>query len=341
MVIDATDPSFDYIGRFDEAYPHLFTWAGMQVSFSVRANKMGVYIRNHAFEFDYFAVGVLVDGLQSRIELSNDDLVHRYDIPLGEDGIHEVTIFKRMGGVHYFEFLGVDLPAGGEIFQAPSQAETYRLLTFGDSICQGQCAEAVEYVGALDPDWGSHDKKYGYYDNAYYSFAAILARETGAQLHNIAQGRVALCEGLGYYVKCLPDIYDKSLYVPNDRFPVSSYNMQRFVPHVVLIAIGQNDITSYLPENTEQFKQEFCKTYALLLGQLQRHYPSAKFIIMSSIMKHDASLDELIESVARQHKVGHVKFARNGAATAGHPRISEQEEMAAEIAKFLKAEGVV
>ena len=53
---------------------------------------------------------------------------------------------------------------------------------------------------------------------------------------------------------------------------------------------------------------------------------------------HDPKWDEVIEEIAEELGDGvyHYMFRRNGAATPGHPRITEQEEMALELEKFIR-----
>ena len=64
---------------------------------------------------------------------------------------------------------------------------------FGDSVSCGEVSEALEYVGKPDPE---HD---GEYSNSWYSYAWMTARMLNAQIHDIAQGGIALLDGQGWF----------------------------------------------------------------------------------------------------------------------------------------------
>ena len=68
-----------------------------------------------------------------------------------------------------------------------------RIEVYGDSVSAGEVSEAVDYVAKSDPE---HN---GEYSNSWYSYAWIAARKLDAQLHDIAQGGVALLDNTGWY----------------------------------------------------------------------------------------------------------------------------------------------
>ncbi|MCI6345657.1 MAG: hypothetical protein MR777_04665 [Succinatimonas sp.] len=72
----------------------------------------------------------------------------------------------------------------------------------------------------------------------------MCARKLGAKLHDIAQGGIALLDKTGWFHH--PDyigmesVYDKVHYNPYIN-PVTTWDFSKFRPHVVVIAIGQNE----------------------------------------------------------------------------------------------------
>lgn len=70
----------------------------------------------------------------------------------------------------------------------------------------------MEYVGKTDPE---HN---GEYSNSWYSYAWMTARNLNAQIHDIAQGGIALMDKTGWF--CEPDAggiestWDKIQYNP-------------------------------------------------------------------------------------------------------------------------------
>lgn len=84
---------------------------------------------------------------------------------------------------------------------------------YGDSVSAGAVCEAVDFVASCDPE--DHQ---GVYDNAWHSYAMITARNLGAQIHNIAQGGIAIFDNTGYYHAPnyigMESVYNKLCYFP-------------------------------------------------------------------------------------------------------------------------------
>src|SRR5699024_12424939 len=68
-----------------------------------------------------------------------------------------------------------------------------RIEVYGDSVSAGEVSEAVDYVGKPDPE---HN---GQYSNSWYSYAWMTAWKLGAEIHDIAQGGIALLDGTGWF----------------------------------------------------------------------------------------------------------------------------------------------
>lgn len=127
-----------------------------------------------------------------------------------------------------------------------------RIEVYGDSVSAGEVSEAVDYCGQPDP---VHN---GEYSNSYYSYAWLTARKLGARLHDIAQGGIALTDGIGYFMepeqKGMESIFDKIQYQPQllGQFPEElgrggdlqrplEWDFSQYRPQVVILAVGQND----------------------------------------------------------------------------------------------------
>ena len=114
-----------------------------------------------------------------------------------------------------------------------------RIEVYGDSVTCGERCEAACYVGQADPEVDLSP-----YSNAWYSYAAITARNLGAQAHLVSQGGTTLLDGIGWFHA--PDyigmesIWDKSVY--NTQLGgTSPWDFAQYTPHVVVVALGQND----------------------------------------------------------------------------------------------------
>ena len=129
-----------------------------------------------------------------------------------------------------------------------------RIEGYGDSVSAGEVSEAVDFVGKEDPE---HE---GGYSNSYYSYGWILARKLGAQIHDIAQGGIALMDGEGWYHEPeqigMETVWNKVHY--NTRLSgMSDWDFSRYIPQVVIVAVGQNDCH---PE--DYMKEEYCHPQA-------------------------------------------------------------------------------
>lgn len=68
-------------------------------------------------------------------------------------------------------------------------------------------------------------------------------------------------------------------------------------------------------------------------------YPRAQIITATSVLAHNEHWDRAIEETCRElgrSCIHHLVYRRNGIATSGHPRISEQQEMADELVAFIQ-----
>ena len=156
----------------------------------------------------------------------------------------------------------------------------------------GEVSEAVDYVGKEDPE---HQ---GQYSNSWYAYSAITARKLNAQLHDVAQGGIALLDGTGWF--CDPvflgmeSVWDKVQYNP-ETGPTTSWDFSRYTPHVVIVAIGQNDNhpVDYMAENYDSEKSAYWRDhYEMLIKNIRGKYPNALIILATTILNHDANWDK-------------------------------------------------
>ena len=205
-----------------------------------------------------------------------------------------------------------------------------------------EVSEAIEYVGKVDPE--GHE---GIYSNSWYSYSMITARKLGAEINNNAQGGIAVLDGTGYFNPSLGYIglestYDKLRY-SRELGKCNEWDFSRYTPHVVIMALGQNDShpVDYINDDIE--KREYWKNkYKEIILDLRSKYPNALFIIITTLLCHnegwDIALDEMAKDI-NDDKIVRFKFKRNGIGTPGHLRILEAEEMAEELTKFIESFG--
>ncbi|MBR6477058.1 MAG: electron transporter RnfD [Lachnospiraceae bacterium] len=377
------DPAFSYEGRIDHENVNapVFVYPASYFCFRMKGKEATLLIKDQHSYFEN-SLGILVDGeyrgkillhdgerlqgeaikwfslrfdrdeekeLIKELELMRKDAsledVRAYDLtPYLDGGEHEITVFKRMDACHYFTFCGVVAPEGS-VCRKPKEkrGKERRVEVYGDSISCGEVSEAISLCGGDDPD--GHN---GIYSNSFYSYPWILARMLGARLHDVAQGGISLRDGEGYFdmpnTKGMLSCYDKIENNPSlgERKP---WDFTKYVPHVVIVAIGQNDAhpENYMAQDYDGEKSaSWRKDYAGFVKTLRGKYPKATIVLTTTILGHDPAWDRAIEEVCEglgDQKVVHFLYEKNGCGTSGHVRRPEAEKMAQEMKTFLESLG--
>ena len=214
-----------------------------------------------------------------------------------------------------------------------------RIEVYGDSVSAGEVSEAVDYTGKEDPE---HN---GEYSNSWYSYAWMTARRLNAQIHDIAQGGIALRDHTGWFYEPeaigMETAWNKIHY--NPLFGnATEWDFSKYTPQVVIVAIGQNDNhpDDYMKEdyNSERSKQ-WREHYKAFIEGMKKQYPEAKIVCCTTLLFHDESWDRSIGEVVKEldhPDVTQCLFTRNGKGTPGHLRIPEAEEMSQELADYIE-----
>ena len=177
----------------------------------------------------------------------------------------------------------------------------------------------------------------------------MTARMLNAQIHDIAQGGIALMDGQGWFHE--PDQIGMESAWNKIRFnktfgELTEWDFNQYTPQVVVVAIGQNDnhpfdymSEDYMCEKAILWR----KHYTEFLKKLRQVYPKASIVCCTTLLEHDSSWDKAIDDVVvsmGDRKISHCIFKRNGAATPGHLRIPETYEMARELADYIENLGI-
>lgn len=343
-LIMPNDPMIQYVGRIDDedpaAYGFEFVATGLRIR--VTGGVLKVCINNRT-NYWQSRLGVLVDGqLHAALLPENGEAVIDLSefLHAGENTVH---IFKRQDSSHAFTFHGLIIAEDGQLLPPPERPAR-RMEVYGDSVSAGEVSEAEEYRGKPDPQ---HN---GEYSNVWWSYSWLTARKLGAELHDIAQGGIALLDKTGYfngpdYVGMLSS-YDKVRYNPAFG-QAKPWDFTRYTPHVVVLAIGQNDAN---PVNIMEQDYEgeaarlWREKYAELIRSLRAKYPKATFVLATTILNHHENWDKAIDDVCNElrktdGRIHHFLYSNNGCGTPGHIRASEAEIMAQELSGFIESLG--
>lgn len=343
VYIEMTRKELLYMGRigWTQQGEPLFVFPASSVAFRFYGTGFGICLTNKSQYWDSY-LGVIIDGVEKKFKLKDvEDMQYIEIADKLDDKEHEVLIFKRMDNCHQFVIHHLLLSDSSRISPAPAYSGR-KIEVYGDSVSAGEVSEAIEYVGKEDP------KHQGEFSNSYYSYAWILARKLNAQLHDIAQGGIALMDKTGWFLEPdaigLESIWDKVSYNPFFG-KVTFWDFSKYQPEVVIIAIGQNDShpSDYMAEDYNGEKAEnWRKHYRDFVKKIREVYPKAFIILQTTLLCHHKNWDRAIEDVCKElddKRIVHYLYKRNGIGTKGHLRITEAEEMAEELAAFLESFG--
>lgn len=340
-LINSDNINLRYSGRIDfsDSKKPMLIYAGSMVRVNFTGTSVSAVIENIKMsEKCWF--GFLVDNIQYKAELLDGEQTYLLaeNLPEGE---HTLVIFKRQAAAYYMRLCGLVLDDGAEVMPADSFSPL-KLEIYGDSVSAGEVSEAVNYVAHQDPE--NHK---GEYDNCWFSYTMSLARKLNADINNCSQGGISLFSGTGYFygpdhLTGLEDTFDKLSYVPYSPMGYTSWDFSEYIPDYVIVAIGQNDPNPN-PEAIKEpaYARRWKDKYEEILNTLRNHYPDAKFILITTLLMHDIIWDDKLDEICEEmndKNIRRYKFRRNGAATPGHPRIPEQEEMAEELRVFIQNE---
>ena len=338
--------AFSYMGRIDfhEKNKPLFIYAGSMVEARFKGTSLKISVKNCPFN-DFTSIGAVVDGVQHKIvlEKTRDEKSYTVVENLDAEKIHTLTIFKRQAAAHYFRFTGVEIEGDAELLPIDNERQL-KLEFFGDSVSAGEVVEAVYYEGQCDPE--NHG---GIYDNSWFSYTLSSARKLNAQIHNNSQGGIALLDKTGYFNG--PDLetmlgvettYNKLSYVPYSDEKFTDWDFKRYNPDIVVFAIGQNDANPD-PQAVRdpEYAEKWLSTFEKIVRDLQHKYgKNTKFIFLLTLLKHYPIWDDILDRLCdrlNDDNIRRLRFKRCGQATDGHPRITEQEEMALELEAFIRS----
>lgn len=340
MKIFADNDKLNYSGRIDwqNKKEPVFVFPCTSVEMNFTGNQLNVCLENHNAYWNNY-MGYILDGEQQVLLLPKEG-TKQFQIPVkeNEENEHSILLFKRQDSCHEVVFKGFEIGEGEQILE-PKKKPSRKIEVYGDSVSAGEVSEAVEYVGKSDPE---HN---GEFSNSWYSYAWMTARKLNAEIHDIAQGGIALMDHTGWFFEPnavgMESAWDKVHYNPTFG-NTTKWNFKQYTPDVVIVAIGQNDNhpDDYMKEeyNGER-AMKWRSHYEMFLRNLRETYPNAQIVCITTLLEHDSSWDCSIDKVVKEmddKKISHYLFKRNGKATPGHLRIPEAKEMADELAAYIE-----
>lgn len=334
ITVSPLDSKIRLTGRVDAANgTATFCWCGSQLALRFKGTYISIDAVNECFGPDTL-IGAVIDGEERQYYVGRDvgkSIVIAENL---SDGIHDVIIYKRMEG-HYFTVKSITLD--GELEALPPKPEK-RIEVYGDSVSAGSVVDAHDYVGKSDPE------HHGQWDNAWHAYPQIVARMLPAEVYDTSQGGIAIFDRTGYFempntrgVESCYDLLRYSAYKPQKEWDWS------FTPHVVIMAVGQNDAHPD-PDclRKPDYYEKWVGKYIEIINAIRSHAPKSTVVLALTVLGHDPIWDDALADIAKRlggkdGRAYHFMYTRTGKATPGHPRLAEQIEMAEEMTAFLNS----
>jgi lysophospholipase L1-like esterase len=353
---DADDPNIQYMGRVDTTNPKLARFSLGATTIRARFVGTGAAVLlkdEHRFSWRNYYDAIVDDVPVMTIRPDDDTSITRYqvisDLPVGE---HEIRIVRRTepnvgnGFFQGFEFAGTIAP--------PGDLPTRKMEFIGDSITAGSGIEAPNNDAACASDgWGQPVM------NADLAYGPVLARELNAQYHVIGVSGIGLTRNYESNpaegdTRPMPEVYD--LLLP--QLPAGANNAwtpSRYVPNVVVVALGTNDFSpGDMPpgERPKIAVADFVTAYAAFVTKLRGYYPNADIFAISSPMLGDGwpmaadtyatDLKNAVTMVEDQFAAaGDTKVhsfhvtKQSGAGCGTHPDVDQQADTALELGAYV------
>ena len=285
-IIDADDPSIQYVGRFDFSNPKkvLFDWAGVYICAKFEGTSCSILLKDSTDDYD-----IVVDDHAPKI-LHADSSVAIYHVASGlSDSItHTIILQKRTEPlVGAGKFMGFLLDKGKKLLSLPKRTNR-RIEFIGNSITSGYGNEADTSDRHFHPAT----------ENACLSFASITARELEADYSLISYSGRGVVRNYSDSDKVsqypMPALYDRTCCFDS----TTKWNFHTWIPQAVVINLGTNDFsTRPFPDSAV-----FVDAYNRLIDHVRSLYPGVTIFCCSGPMISEPCLGYVKEVVKVQQE---------------------------------------
>jgi lysophospholipase L1-like esterase len=285
---DPGEPGVRLVGRYQGSLPGAarFGWSGTGIVVRFRGTGAAVRMDDPAGFFT-----VVVDGTVQQ-PLATEPGERTYDIASSlSDAVHTVELYRRTEG-----FFGpttlVDVSVEGELL-APALPER-RMEVIGDSITCGYGNEGPDQYCSFSAETENH----------YLTYAAVAAREVGAELHTVAWSGKGVVFNYGDdSVEPMPELYDRA--IPTEA---GSWGFA-WEPDAVVVNLGTNDFST----DGDPTEEQFAAAYEAFLAHIRSGYPDALILCAVAPLLSGGDLEAAEAGIRR---------AISGRTTAGDRRVA-------------------
>lgn len=310
------------IGRFEQKDGEAaFTWPGSALAFRFEGTEAGITIASNGrvrFEVD-------VDGVVADLWVEEGERFYTLASGL-QPGRHDLRLTRLTESFSLVTRFTQDPQVDGKLLAAPA-APQRRLLAVGDSITAGYGVEGESYACHYAPETS----------NQQLTYAALAAEALNADLHSIAWSGIGAWRSYGEEKPVNPTILERYQRTLADD-PESRWDVARYQPDAITIAIGTNDY--WQGSVTDEYQLRMIS----LIDRVQRDYPGKPiYLIVSPMLSgaarddHKARLTALEESQVHMLDLGKIEPA-DGYGCDYHPNLTTQRRAAQALTQRLRTD---
>ena len=305
-------------------------WGLSSLEFNITGGGV-IYLNGNLLDNDHETkLAVVIDGGTPSFKALSEGDNHIQITKRLSASTHKIEIYKTTQALgNPFNLTSIEVDENAVITKVP--AKSMNIEVIGDSIA------ATEIHNSGDDNG----------QNAYYGFARQLKDAYNANVNLIARSGIGLMAGYNSGSAStsnqMNSIYD---YTNFYRDETASLDATQFVPDIIVVSLGNNDLGSWIMSQLGHTISDFTTAVASFNSKLHTYYPNAKIIWAYGGFINRSYLSEFRTAVEADSYASFVylpKFGGSNPNVDDHPSITEYKEMAdfisTEIARLLN-EGV-
>lgn len=322
--ISPSDPVIRYVGRFTDDFR--FGWPGSEIETIFTGSEISAVFETTSGT--KAAMTAVVDGEEKTVIVTSGQKVYPLASGLTPGKPHHVVLFRRSEGfTAELRFGGFIVSEDGTL-SAPKPSP-HRMLVLGDSITCGYGNEAT------DVNQGNTVEN----ENGYLSYAPVAARALNADLMMICWSGRGLFRNRNVgddKSGVLPLLFEQTL--PRSAEP--AWDHARFVPDVIAINLGTNDLHTENDKKDPLKKEDYIGAGVAFIQRLRELYPDSKIILSIGPMA-DEPVQSWLPEIAKKFKgVSVLIYSKYSGpedyAGHWHPSVKKDREMAGKLTLMIR-----
>lgn len=316
-----------FIGRnyFDvNAMAYGFSNSNAGVTFTFAGSSLEVYLSSVSYtKFTYNYVCVYIDDCDPVVLCVDHEGWQTVTTGLDKNVQHVVRILKRSeANVGAYLLHKIRISENGHLFKPEEPKTNRRIQVLGDSITCG-------YGTAWDQSKSEEITKW---EDGTNTYATMTADYFGASLENISISGIGVGNNHNEPYPLLPH------YKKQDNFVNIDCDFTQFVPDIIVIALGTNDVGQKNDYN------EFIENAVELVHFIRKQYPGAQIVWMYGAMGAPSYASTIQGAIDKLKTEGETRLSflkttpptqEEGYGLYGHPSLAAHKRMAKELIEYI------